>query len=396
MSSSHQGSALTGIIRSTDGGDTWSALGGADLAGLTVIGVAARANVIVVATQGPNGGIWRSTDTGRRFYHLSGDARVAGLPAGDAFDLVGDPNDPNRLYAAIAGSGVFTSADEGATWTPMGGRNFVGAQNWVGPQTVAGASTVGQTAVLKLAVHSTIAGTSVYAGVENAVGTVAAPLVVANVRLVALFQWTSAAGAWTRMDTPAVNPGGYTSPSFFSIGADPTNANLVYVGGDLQPAAPFIGNLFRCNAGLGLGGQCTSIAGAATPNVATNHGSAPHADSRSITFDAAGDLIESDDGGIYALCQSANTILCSSQVVGGTIGYWISLNGGHETPHLQVTESYACPYDSVSDIILCGNQYLMFKLLFSHLQPGRNASRGVCGLTSPPLTPYCSHCCWWA
>ncbi|TMD73457.1 MAG: hypothetical protein E6I81_04345, partial [Chloroflexi bacterium] len=356
VSSSHQGSALTGIIRSTDGGNTWSALGGADLAGLTVIGVAARANVIVVATQGPNGGIWRSTDTGRRFYHLSGDARVAGLPAGDAFDLVGDPNDPNRLYAAIAGSGVFTSADEGATWTPMGGRNFVGAQNWVGPQTVAGASTVGQTAVLKLAVHSTIAGTSVYAGVENAVGTVAAPLVVANVRLVALFQWTSAAGAWTRMDTPAVNPGGYTSPSFFSIGADPTNANLVYVGGDLQPAAPFIGNLFRCNAGLGLGGQCTSIAGAATPNVATNHGSAPHADSRSITFDAAGDLIESDDGGIYALCQSANTILCSSQVVGGTIGYWISLNGGHETPHLQVTESYACPYDSVSDIILCGNQ----------------------------------------
>src|SRR5438094_4723666 len=81
-----------------------------------------------------------------------------------------------------------------------------------------------------------------------------------------------------------------------------------------------------------------------------------------MSFNQDGDLIESDDGGVYAFCRTglvghlAATTLCARNAVAASQGYWVSLNGGHATPHLQVTESYQCPYDSVSDIIMCGNQ----------------------------------------
>src|SRR5207244_562054 len=90
----------------------------------------------------------------------------------------------------------------------------------------------------------------------------------------------------------------------FSIVADATNPNLVYVGGDRQPlnnganagtfpnaigANNFSGRLFRGDASQPSGSQWTPI----TNNFAA--GTSPHADSRSMAFDAAGNLIETDD-----------------------------------------------------------------------------------------------------
>src|SRR5439155_10868810 len=79
-SSAFKSSALAGIIRSADGGDSWTSLGTTDLSGLTVTGVAPRGSVIVVSTKGANGGLWRSTNTGQTFIKISGNIRLFGLP----------------------------------------------------------------------------------------------------------------------------------------------------------------------------------------------------------------------------------------------------------------------------------------------------------------------------
>ncbi|MCA9008243.1 MAG: hypothetical protein KDB01_00780, partial [Planctomycetaceae bacterium] len=72
----------------------------------------------------------------------------------------------------------------------------------------------------------------------------------------------------------------------------------------------------------------------------TANSSEPHADSREMAFDANGNLIEVDDGGVYRRTNpQTNT------------GDWFSMIG-----NLQVTESHDVAYDTISNIILSGNQ----------------------------------------
>jgi len=96
------GSALNGVIRSEDGGNTWKQLGTVALAGLDITSVAARGAIILVTGKGARGGVWRSVDTGSTFFRQSADG-VSGLLSGDGLDLVGDLSNLNRFYAAVAG-----------------------------------------------------------------------------------------------------------------------------------------------------------------------------------------------------------------------------------------------------------------------------------------------------
>src|SRR4029077_19453725 len=101
-----KGTPNTGLVRSTDGGDTWTQLGRVEFDGLGVTAVAARGNVIVVGTSGLRSGVWRSTDTGQTFFRISADTAsegtgIFGLPVGTVYDLVGDPGNPGRLFVAI-------------------------------------------------------------------------------------------------------------------------------------------------------------------------------------------------------------------------------------------------------------------------------------------------------
>src|SRR5690606_23748480 len=68
--------------------------------------------------------------------------------------------------------------------------------------------------------------------------------------------------------------------------------------------------------------------------------SAPHADSRGIDFDANGNLIEGDDGGVYRRTNPSSSS-----------GDWFSISGT-----LQITEVYSVAYDPVSHIIFGGAQ----------------------------------------
>ena len=352
------GGARTGLLKTTNGGNLWTPIdGGGTLLGKNISGVAARGDTIVVSvniadsfTFG-NIGIWRSTDGGASFSQVSG-APGSGLPQGTTFDMVGDPNDPSVLYTSVVfaqflglQNGVYKSVDTGATWTKV--------------------STPAMDALL-----DQIPNTS--GNVELAVGqsnNVFAAIVVSG-RLAGVFRSGDGGGAWTGMDLPGTiegggvffgaHPGGQGS-IHLSIAADPSNSNVVYVGGDRQPffseGAPgsggffpnsigafnFSGRLFRGDASQASGSQwahLTSSSALGAPGGGTASNSSPHADSREMVFDAAGSLIETDDGGIYRRTSAIDNT-----------GDWFSLNGD-----LQVTEIHDHSYDALGDILISGNQ----------------------------------------
>ena len=138
----------------------------------------------------------------------------------------------------------------------------------------------------------------------------------------------------------------------FSIVADPTNPNIVYVGGGAQPAigskssigaTTYSGRLFRGDASKPLSSQWVSLTNSNTKGTAgggTASNSSPHADSRDMTFDALGRLIEVDAGGIYYRTSPQNNT-----------GDWYSLVG-----NLAVSEVQDVVYDSISNVAIVSNQ----------------------------------------
>jgi hypothetical protein len=153
---------------------------------------------------------------------------------------------------------------------------------------------------------------------------------------------------------PRVKPGaqGYIH---FSIVADPNDANIVYVGGDRQDgpfpnfvgATNFTGRLFRGDTSVDptfvypdTPQEVPSPQWTPLTHDGTASNSAPHADSREMVFDAAGRLIEVDDGGIYyrTLPQGAE-------------GDWFSIIG-----NLQVTEFHDIAYDANFEVLVGGTQ----------------------------------------
>jgi uncharacterized repeat protein (TIGR01451 family) len=332
---------LTSLLRTADGGTSWTPMGATQLAGESVSGVAPRGNVIVVGSNsntilgfGGQGGIFRSNNGGTTFPRISGNG-TSGLGGGantGVFDLVGDPSNNARLYTGSA-QGIFRSTDTGANWT-----NVTNQITGIG----------GTTNNIELAVDNSGGTNVVYAGIIN------------GGRLNGLWRSTDQGANWTQLDTPQTNengtligiqprekPGGQGGVHF-SIVADPTNANVVYVGGDRQPTVPpantfpnsigandFSGRLFRCDASLAANLQCVALT-----HIGTANNSSPHADSREMRFDVNGDIIETDDGGVYRQTNPSNAT-----------GVWQSLNG-----NLQISEHHSCDYDNVGNIILCGDQ----------------------------------------
>jgi subtilisin-like proprotein convertase family protein len=320
------------LLRTTNGGSTWSALS-TSLADQSITGIAARGATLVVTTRaGCSSPIYRSTNTGASF------SAVSGLPTGEGFDVTGPSNATTTLYAAIsdcfaANSGIYKSTNSGATWTRI--------------------STSTMNALLNDAVNVIIS-----AGTSNQVfvGIVTAKSSGPGYELSGLFRSGNSGTSWTSLDLPATTDG-VTSYGLhpngqgdlhFSLAADPSNSNLVYVGGDSQGGPSlggFGGRLFRVNAANASGSQVTSLTHCPDPTAvcfgtqSTFGNTAPHADSRSIAFDANGQLIETDDGGIYLRASPAG------------VGDWASLNG-----NLQLAEIHSVAYDGLSNMIFGGTQ----------------------------------------
>src|SRR5262249_38109355 len=191
---------------------------------------------------------------------LSG-AAGSGLPDAGVSDLVADPSNPNRFYAAVpaafsndGNAGVFRSDDGGQTWAAVN----------------SGLGGIDDSLRILLSVHGSGTNT-VYAMVIDGDGS-----------LSGVFRSADQGAGWQAMGTPAspVFPG-QQGIIHGAIAADPNDANVVFISGDTEfPPFPnaegadrFSGNLWRgVYSTAGTDWQNGIFDGA--------QGTAPHADSR--------------------------------------------------------------------------------------------------------------------
>ena len=108
-----EGGLLNGLIRSTDGGSTWTHITNTLLENQSCSGIAVRGSTIVFSSVSFDGGVFRSADTGASWIKVS-----SGLPSDFAVqDMVGDPANTSRLYATVNTQGIYRSDDAGASWS---------------------------------------------------------------------------------------------------------------------------------------------------------------------------------------------------------------------------------------------------------------------------------------
>jgi photosystem II stability/assembly factor-like uncharacterized protein len=338
---SNAGGMRSGLLRTTDGGATWTMIDGdGALRGLNISGVAPRRTVILLAANDAdnpnNAGIWRGINSGQVWTKISGHAG-SGLPQGASATLAGDPSDPNKIYTNVSGIGLYRSDNVGAKWTKI--------------SNPAMDAFIGSADNIKISVgkHS-----NVFAAID------------VNGHLAGVFRSDNSGSTWAPMDLPRTMEGGAHAGGqgsiHLSIAADPLNDNIVYIGGDRQPAQfidgqetnpaiwpnsigarDYSGRLFRGDASKSPGSQWTHLthsSGLGVPGGGTAHSSAPHADSRAMAFSPDGTLLEADDGGIYKRTNPQ-----SNQ------GDWFSMNG-----NLQTTELHSVSWDANSHIAVGGAQ----------------------------------------
>ena len=417
------------VYRTTNGGKSWTDVGGAGVFGETLSGVAARGNNIVVTSRANGGGIFRSTNGGASFSVIID----ADFVDNDNFsDLVEDPTNLNRLYASNTGEGgaggpggIYRSDNFGATWdkvtgppinaemndllvlansiemavAPTSGRLYVAILLRSQPEAIFHSNTAGNVSpiwtpmdipVLPQGGGTPIANASNaspivinspghgltnpsrgvhFAVIDGVTGNTAANgfhrINVLNADNFELSGTTgngayTGGGTWTKVAGPNPTPkdepeGGAQGRTHFSIVADPTDEDILYLGGDRQDQPNLIGGfnitgaLFRGDASIppnpnvAPSPQWDHLTHAVVdfdPTGGTANVSAPHADSREMVFDALGNLIEVDDGGIYKRTSPRDNT-----------GDWFSLVG-----NLAATEVHDVAYDSVSNTLIGGLQ----------------------------------------
>jgi hypothetical protein len=320
------GSTTHGLLRSTDGGNSWSYLdGGGILLNKNISGVSAQGNIVVVSVDEAVGnltsafGIYRSTNTGASFYQVSSVTGLqSGLPYGRARVLMTDPGSPAKLYTVLFArnggtNGIYRSTDTGATWSKISNvtmDNLLTTSDQDSARISVGAAGL------------------IYVGIQDS----------GNSGITRVFRSPNGGLNWSDLglaQTSEISPASVqTSPVVMAVFADPGNTNIVYVGG---------GDDLRCDISQPIGSQWARLNGcisASPPNSGDLNCTSPHSDTRNMIFDLSGNLILVCDGGIYRRTNPRNYL-----------GSWSSIIG-----NLQVGEIHDIAYDPIFGVVVAGTQ----------------------------------------
>ena len=248
------------------------------------------------------GGLFRSQDGGETFPLLSGNG-TSGLLPGDAYELVEDPLHPGRVYAGIGGSsgGVYISTNAGQTWSPI--------NSGIAP------SDLQSIAWIRLALRP---------GQNGAASDLYAAIITGTWKLANIYQASAVGGqeSWSKVAPPAGGAGKiYTDQQTwkFALAADPQHP-MLFVAADE-------GGVWRADVSNASRPKWSQISGQGVP----------HADAQGFVFDANGDLVACNDGGVFRLQKPS------------TDPHWLPIGST-----LRNNEALSVAYDTLSESVTVG------------------------------------------
>jgi hypothetical protein len=341
------GGAAGLTYKSTDGGQTWSQIGGTTLAGQRIQSLVPTAlnggQTIFAATSdvlsSTTGGVYRSTDGGATWVRQSG---ANGLPNLGVTSLIADPANPNIFFAAAvaqAGTVIGPGTLPGIYMLDASKGNTA----WKNISTNLSQTTLNGAARIVLAA-SGAGAQPLYAAVAQDLGGGSATIqgVYRSVNYA-----TGSAGASTNI-WAAVGPAGLPpditrgqqAETNLAIVADPGSDQFVYVTGDTVNSNGIQGLVARGDAIANTwtaitatGTLAPATPGTTQPLVTTPAPTtAPHPDARWMAF-AGGNILEANDGGVYEVTNPGGA--------GGVAPNWSSING-----NLTTTELYSTAIDN--------------------------------------------------
>jgi hypothetical protein len=294
-----------GVMKSTDGGDTWALLGTSTLAPLSTHSIAIDnldPNIVYITAESTvghgnpfdarPGGIFRTLDGGATWSNITAASGIFG--GGTFFTDVElarrtSTTEPNILYCALGfgGGGLFNGiyrsinanapSAAAVTWNlSIGGSTLL-------PGTGPGDIQISMSRQLPSTIYASIANT--------------------NQELLGVYKTTDSGFNWQRiMSTP--NFLGTQANYDNMIAVSPFDPNICIVGGQTQVLITRDGGLFG---------------DASWTDISAINGFGPHVDHHAGVFDSNGDFLNGNDGGIHKLIAPASP----------TAANWVSLNGNN-------------------------------------------------------------------
>ncbi|HEY3177737.1 MAG TPA: hypothetical protein VGL25_02520 [Casimicrobiaceae bacterium] len=203
-----------GVLKTTDGGNTWTALATATFTGARFCRIAITPGTPSRLFAATSAGLYRSINSGAVWSAISS----APMPSSFAVDVAIDPATPTTVYAAFWGNGIYKTNNAQAanpTWTKLAG----------GLPSATAAAPAGFTRlVLGISASSPQTLYALFANNRTTPGATDA------YQINKLFVTTDGGTSWTAIPLPGGNIGGQ---GFYNlnIAVDPTTPDIVYLSG---------------------------------------------------------------------------------------------------------------------------------------------------------------------